>query len=91
MNRICLKADFRGKHKVLSKKWRDPNLCYIEITPRLARLQFIQLKTNWETATYGRESVVSILVLLVFPLNYVFIVVMPANYTACAHAFDSAI
>lgn len=34
---------------------------------------------------------VSILALLVFPLNYIFIVVVPANYTARAHAFDSAI
>lgn len=32
-----------------------------------------------------------ILVLLVFPLNYIFIVVEPANYIAWAHAFDSAI
>lgn len=31
-----------------------------------------------------------ILVLLVFPLNYIFIVVMPANYIAWADAFDSA-
>lgn len=33
----------------------------------------------------------SILVLLVFPLNYIFIVVMLPNYTARVHAFDSAI
>lgn len=39
----------------------------------------------------GRRVLVRILVLLVFPLNYIFVVVMPANYTAWAHAFESAI
>lgn len=34
---------------------------------------------------------VQILVQLVFPLNYIFIVVVPANYIAWAHAFDSAV
>lgn len=34
---------------------------------------------------------ICILVLLVFPLNYIFIVVMPANYIAQTYAFDSAI
>ena len=34
---------------------------------------------------------VLVLVLLVFPLNYICIVVMPTNYIAWAHAFDSAI
>lgn len=31
------------------------------------------------------------LALLVFSLNYIFIVVRPVNYTAWAYAFDSAI
>lgn len=34
---------------------------------------------------------VLILVLLVFPSNYIFIVVMPTNYIAWAHVLDSAI
>lgn len=51
----------------------------------------MQLKTKGEVATPGRRVPVRILVLLVFPFNYIFIVVVPANYTAWAHAFDSAI
>lgn len=42
-------------------------------------------------ATPGRRVPVHVLVLLVFPFNYIFIAVVPANYTAWAHAFDSAI
>lgn len=60
-------------------------------SPRPAGLPFTQVKTEGEVATLGRRVPVRVLVLLVFPFNYSFIVVVPANYTAWAHAFDSAI
>jgi hypothetical protein len=92
MNCICWKAVFREKPKPLSKERRVPNIFYIKVAPKPARLQFIQLKTEWGMPTYGKgECWLVFLSCWVFPLNYICIVVMLANYTAWAHAFDSAI
>lgn len=75
MNFICWKALFRGKPKLLRKE---------EIQPTAE--DQVGNGNMWE----GRV-LAGILVLLVFPLNYIFIVVVLANYTAWARAFDSAI
>ena len=40
---------------------------------------------------WEERVLLGILALLVFPLNYICIVVVLANYTAWVHAFDSAI
>lgn len=57
MNYLCLKADFRGKHKLLRKEvWRDPKPLLYRNKPRPARLPSTQLKSKWQMAAHRRES-----------------------------------